>query len=148
MFSETENIFSRFNFDTVGGILMHWLLPYIVFCEPNELQNTSNAGTRFYPHALLLQPKRNNFISDSIQGRSGYLLVCAVASQSSPPAHVCICDSHSGSELPCLRVYKPNFWQEFTLQNWGAAFHGILRPFYCWPRDAGFVCCETPSRDH
>jgi hypothetical protein len=23
MFSETENIFSRFNFDTVGGILMH-----------------------------------------------------------------------------------------------------------------------------
>jgi hypothetical protein len=34
MFSVTENIFSSFNFDTIGGILIHWT----VFYEPKELQ--------------------------------------------------------------------------------------------------------------
>jgi hypothetical protein len=58
--------FSPFNFDTIGGILIHWLKHYSTFCEPNELQNTSNAATRLNPHALLLQSKRNNFTSDSI----------------------------------------------------------------------------------
>jgi hypothetical protein len=25
-------------------------------------------------------------------------------------------------QLPYFRVYKPHFWQEFTLRNWGAAY--------------------------
>jgi hypothetical protein len=25
-------------------------------------------------------------------------------------------------KIPCLQVYKPQFWREFTLQNWGAAY--------------------------
>jgi hypothetical protein len=50
---------------------------------------------------LLLQPKRNNFTSDSIQGRLGYLSVCAIASRSYTPSHVCICNGHPGSELCC-----------------------------------------------
>jgi hypothetical protein len=45
-----------------------------VFCEPKELFSTYNADTRFNPHALLLEPKRNNFTSDSIQGRTGLSL--------------------------------------------------------------------------
>jgi hypothetical protein len=70
MYSETENIFSPFNFDTIGGIFIHRLSHYTVFCEPKVLLNTSNAGTRVNPHALLLQPKPNNLTSDSIQGRT------------------------------------------------------------------------------
>jgi hypothetical protein len=31
----------------------------------------------------------------------GYLSVCAVASRSFPPSHVCICNGHPGSELRC-----------------------------------------------
>jgi hypothetical protein len=53
---------------------MHWLLHYTVFCEPKELLNTSNAGTRLNPRARLLQPERNNFTSDSIQRRTGLSL--------------------------------------------------------------------------
>jgi hypothetical protein len=61
--------------------------------------------------------------------------------------------------LPYLRVYKPHsFWQEFTLQNWGAAYKRNLKKYLDTPRksryhiddwahDAGIVCCETPSRD-
>jgi hypothetical protein len=63
MYGFTDNFFPL-NFDTVGGILIHWLVQYTVFCEPKERQNTANAGTRLNPHALLLQPKRNNFTSD------------------------------------------------------------------------------------
>jgi hypothetical protein len=57
-----------------------------------------NAGTRFNPHALLLQLKRNNFTSDSIQGL-GYLFVCAIASRSSPPSHFFIVNGHPGPDL-------------------------------------------------
>jgi hypothetical protein len=32
-----ETFFSPFNFDTIGGMFMHWLLHYTVFCEPKEL---------------------------------------------------------------------------------------------------------------
>jgi hypothetical protein len=32
----------------------------------------------------------------------GYLSVCAIASRSSPPSHVCICLGHAGSELCCV----------------------------------------------
>jgi hypothetical protein len=32
----------------------------------------------------------------------GYLSVCAIASRSSPHSHVCICNSHPGSELCCV----------------------------------------------
>jgi hypothetical protein len=39
--NKTENIFSPFNFDTVGGILTLDFLHHAVFCEPKELLNTS-----------------------------------------------------------------------------------------------------------
>jgi hypothetical protein len=32
----------------------------------------------------------------------GYHSVCAIASRSSPPTHVCICNGHSGSEVCCI----------------------------------------------
>jgi hypothetical protein len=32
----------------------------------------------------------------------GYLSVCAIASRSSPPSHVGICNGHQGSELCCV----------------------------------------------
>jgi hypothetical protein len=48
--------FSRFNFDKISGILIHWLSEYIAFCEPKEVQNTSNAGTRCSPHVATSRP--------------------------------------------------------------------------------------------
>jgi hypothetical protein len=56
-----------------------------------------------------------------------------------------------------LRVYKPHFWQEFTLENGGAAYtrknnqdppRKSCYHIDNWAHDAGIVCCETPSRDH
>jgi hypothetical protein len=47
---------------------------------------------------------------------------------------ICACISHT-------------FGPEFTLQNWGAAYTRNIMSFYDWARDAGIVCCETPSRD-
>jgi hypothetical protein len=32
-----KTFFSPFNFNTIGGILIHWLRHYTVFCEPKEL---------------------------------------------------------------------------------------------------------------
>jgi hypothetical protein len=78
MFNETENIFHSFNFDTIGGIFIHWLLHYTVFSEPKELYKTL-ARTRYFYNLNFF------FTSDSIQGL-GYLSVCAIASRSSPPS--------------------------------------------------------------
>jgi hypothetical protein len=33
-------------------------------------------------------------------------------------------------QLPYLRVYKPHFWREFTLQNWGAAYARNIISFW------------------
>jgi hypothetical protein len=40
----------------------------------------------------------------------GYLSVCAIASRSSPPSHVCICNGHPGSELCCCHCNVYTVW--------------------------------------
>jgi hypothetical protein len=59
----------------------------------------------------------------------GYLSVCAIASRSSPPSHVRICNSHPGSELCCVRcshklcsVYlSPSFVDRYRYTKWRPA---------------------------
>jgi hypothetical protein len=87
-----KHYFYPFNFDTIGGILIHWLLCHTVFWEPKELWNTSNAGTRLNPQALLLQLKRNNFTSVSIQGRTW--TISPIAS-----SHVSVTVNEAGSNF-------------------------------------------------
>jgi hypothetical protein len=48
-----------------------------------------------------------------------------------------------------LRVKKPHFFDKNLPSKIGVRLvHRILCPFDDWVRDAGIVCCETPSRDH
>jgi hypothetical protein len=47
-----------------------------------------------------------------------------------------------------LECISRTFRQEFTLQNWGAAYTRNIGPFDDRARDVGIVCFETPSRDH
>jgi hypothetical protein len=46
----------------------------------------------------------------------GYLSVCAIASLSSPPSHVCIRNGHPGSELCCVHCNEniPSVFQSWT----------------------------------
>jgi hypothetical protein len=46
----------------------------------------------------------------------------------------------------CMYISRTFFWQEFTLQNWDAAYARNIIPFDDRARDAGIVCCETTSR--
>jgi hypothetical protein len=52
-----------------------------------------------------------------------------------------------GKLIPYLHVYKPHFWQKFTLQNWDAAYARNIISFDDWARDAGILYCKTPSKD-
>lgn len=63
----------------------------------------SNAGKILKPHALLLQPKRNNFTSDNLHGATGLSLRLRYGSRSSPTSHTCVCNGHPGSKLFCGR---------------------------------------------
>jgi hypothetical protein len=45
-------------------------------------------------------------------------------------------------------VYKPHFFDKNSPSKIGVWLkHGILCPFDDWARDAGIICCETPSGD-
>jgi hypothetical protein len=58
----------------------------LYFVKHRNYETLANAGTRLIHHALLLQPKRNNFTHSIVYKEGlGYLSVCAVASRSSPP---------------------------------------------------------------
>jgi hypothetical protein len=49
-----------------------------------------------------------------------------------------------GRCVPYLSVYKPHFWQEFTLQNWDAAYTRNIVVFGDWVRDAGIYVVKLP----
>jgi hypothetical protein len=96
-----------FNFDTIGGILIHWLLHYTLFCEARNYRTQvmqAHASTRMSYFCIL-----NVIISQLIVHKEGLLSVCAIASWSSPPSHVCICNSHPGSELCWFHCPLHNF---------------------------------------
>jgi hypothetical protein len=57
--------------ETVAFLHTYFTPQCRLFWAREELQDTSNADTRFNTHALLLQPTRCNFISDSIQRKAG-----------------------------------------------------------------------------
>jgi hypothetical protein len=101
MYSATENIFSPFNFDTIGDI------SYTDFYTALYFENQRNYKTlAMQAHALTRTRyffSLNLLISHPIVYKEGlsYLSVCAIASQSSPPTHVCIRNGHPGSELCC-----------------------------------------------
>jgi hypothetical protein len=49
--------------------------------------------------------------------------------------------------IPYLRVHKPHFFDKNLPSKTGVRLmHGICAFDDC-ARDAGIVCCETPSRD-
>jgi hypothetical protein len=51
-------------------------------------------------------------------------------------------------EIPCLRVCKPYFFDKNLPSKIGVRLtHGILCTSDDRARDAGILCCETPSRD-
>jgi hypothetical protein len=101
MYSATEKICSPFIFDTIGGILIHRLLNYTVFCEPKNYETLAIQAQAFafmrYFYSL------NIIISHPIVYKEGlgYLSICAIVLRSSPLTHVCICNGHPGSELCC-----------------------------------------------
>jgi hypothetical protein len=103
MFSVTENIsFPRFNFDTIGGILIRYFCTIVCFVNQRNhktlaMQAHALTRTRYF-YSL------NVVISHLIVYKEGlsYLSVCAIASRSSPPSHVCICNGHPSSELFCV----------------------------------------------
>jgi hypothetical protein len=73
-----------------------------------------------------------------------------------PLKHLCL--MWKTGKIPYLRVYKPHFSDTNLPSKIGVRLiHGILKnvapprksryTIDDWARDAGFVCCETPSRD-
>jgi hypothetical protein len=66
----------------------------------------------------------------------GYLSVCAIASRSSAPSHVCICNSHPGSELCCVHCTwscPPIYFSVFQATTFSRFPHSFLRAFLSPP---------------
>jgi hypothetical protein len=102
--------FPPFNFDTIGGILIHWLLHHTVLLWT---KGSIYEILALQAHAFTLTCYfyRLNVITSHLivhKEGLGYLSVCAVASRSSPPSLVCICNGHPGSELWCARCKLRN----------------------------------------
>jgi hypothetical protein len=116
-----KTFFPPFNFDTIGDILIHWLLHHTLFCEPKEsepeMQVHAFTRTRFF-YSL------NVIISHPIVQTEGlgYLSICAIASRSSPPSHLCICNGHHSSELFCVHCTSDSTRRgSHTSEVWDAA---------------------------
>jgi hypothetical protein len=101
----------HFNFDAVGGILIHWFLHLIMVCFVNR---TNFFSLAMQAHALTRTSyfyRLNVIISYPIVYKEGlgYLSACAIALRSSPPTHVCICNGHPSSDLFCVHCFIENF---------------------------------------
>jgi predicted SprT family Zn-dependent metalloprotease len=120
---KTEKKITLSNFDTVGGILIYWLLHYTVFCERKNYK-ISNADTRLNTHALLLQPKRNNFISDSIQGRTGSSLHICHCFAIFFASHVCTHNAKESSDLLCVHCTQESYYE--------SNMQGAVSLLYTW----------------
>jgi hypothetical protein len=98
MYCVTENICSPFNFDTVGGILMTSTPYFVNQRNYKTLAMQAHALTRtryFYSTNVII-----SHLKIHTEGLD-YLSVCAIASRSSLPTHVCICNGHPGSDKCC-----------------------------------------------
>jgi hypothetical protein len=70
---------------------------------------------------------RNVIISHPIVYREGpgYLSVCAIASRSSPPTHVCICNGQRNLELFCVLCILERILKNLSMRVWIG---------FCWLR--------------
>jgi hypothetical protein len=98
-----------FNFDTIGGISMHWLSATLYFVDQRNYKTVAMQA-----HALTCTRyfcSLNVIISHPIARKEGlgHFSACCVGRRSSPPYHLCVCNCHPSSELFCVRCSYEDF---------------------------------------
>jgi hypothetical protein len=68
----------------------------------------------------------------------GYVTVCAIASRSFPPTHVCICNCHTSSDLRCVRCKSYQLYEVDQMHCDYLTQHTCSCPFVFVPLHESF----------